>query len=72
MYLSDDRNLQYVLNATSLSKDELETIVGKFKSNHHAWPNKFKGEYIEDWDGNKKIVHHFTKRILWKEENVKY
>lgn len=70
MYLSDYCNLQYVLNVTGLSLTELESIVGRFKSNHHAWPNQLKGEYIEDWDGNKKIVHHFTRKVLWKDKNV--
>lgn len=70
MYLSDENNLKYVLKATNLSISELLCIVGRFKPDHHAWPNKLKGEYIEDWNGNKKIVHHFTQKVLWKEKNV--
>lgn len=66
MYLSDKNNLQYVLNATGLALDELESIVGRFRADHHAWPNQLKGEFIEDWEGNMKIVHHFTKKVLWK------
>lgn len=66
MYLSDDKNIEYILDSTGLSIDELELIVGRFRADHHAWPNKLKGEYIETWDGTKKIVHHFTKKTLWE------
>lgn len=65
MYLSDQKNLDYVLTATGLSLDELELVVGRFRKDHHAWPNKFKGQLIETWSGNIKIVHHFTKKTLW-------
>lgn len=66
MYLSDENNLEYVLNATGLSLDELEQIVGRFRADHHAWPNKLKGEFVENWEGDLKIVHHFSKKVLWR------
>ena len=66
MYLSDKANHEYVLNATGLSLDELEQIVGRFPADHHAWPNELKGEFVETWDGEIKIVHHFTKKVLWR------
>lgn len=64
MYLSDDKNVDLVLEQTGLSLKELESIVGRFKSTHHAWPNKLKGQFVDDFV-NLKIVHHFTKKILW-------
>lgn len=66
MYLSDEKNLKYVLKQTDLSLNELELIVGRFDKNHHSWANRLKGLYTEDWDGNKKILHHFTKKVLWE------
>ena len=69
MYLSDDTAIDYVLEATGLSLNEVELIVGRFKDNHHAWPNKLKGEYIETIYGDKIIRHHFTKKVLWEELN---
>jgi hypothetical protein len=66
MYLSDDNNIKYILNTTGLSLNELEQIVGRFHADHHAWPKKLKGEFIETWDGDFKIVHHFTKKVLWR------
>lgn len=65
MYLSDDKNLNYVLKNTDLTLSEIELIVGRFKTDHHSWANKLKGLYLEDWDGNKRIVHHFTRKVLW-------
>jgi hypothetical protein len=65
MYLSDDKNLEYIIKATDLSLDELELIVGRFPKDHHNWPGKLKGEYVENWDGEKKILHHFKKTVLW-------
>lgn len=69
MYLSDEDNLKYVIESTGLSLDEIESIVGRFPKDHHAWPNKLKGEYVENWDGDKKIVHHFTKKIIWSDSS---
>lgn len=66
MYLTEDSNLEYVLDKTGLSLAELEEIVGRFDEKHHAWPNKLKGEYVENWDGEIKIIHHFTKKTLWE------
>lgn len=65
LYLSDDKNLKYVLKTTELSLDEIESIVGRFKKDHHSWPGKLKGLFIENWEGDMKIVHHFTKKVLW-------
>lgn len=67
MYLSEEKNLPYIIESTGLTLDELESIVGKFPDDHHAWPGKLKGEYVENWDGEKKIVHHFTKKVIWSE-----
>lgn len=66
MYLSDSNNIEHVLNSTDLTLSELEQIVGRFKADHHAWPNKLKGKLKEDWDGCIKIVHHFTGKTLWE------
>jgi hypothetical protein len=67
MYLSDDNNIEYVTKATGLSIDELEYIAGRFDKKHHSWPKKLKGVYEENWDGEKKILHHFTRKLLWKD-----
>lgn len=67
MYLSDDKNLHHVLESTGLSLDELESLVGRFPKDHHAWPDRLKGKYVESWGGDKKIVHHFTRKVIWSE-----
>lgn len=61
-YLSN--NLEYVIELTELSLDELESIVGRFK-NHYAHGNSIKGECVVDFDGIVYLRHHFTKKILW-------
>jgi hypothetical protein len=66
MYLSDPNNVEHILDSTGLTLNELEEIVGRFKADHHAWPNELKGEFKEDWDGVVKIVHHFTGKTLWE------
>lgn len=65
MYLSDEKNISYITDQTGLSLKELESLVGRFKKDHHSWPNKLKGLYLETWDGEKRIVHHFTQKLLW-------
>lgn len=65
MYLSDQTNLKEILNIIGLALDELEHVVGRFKPDHHAWPNQLKGQLIERADGTIVIVHHFTKKELW-------
>lgn len=66
MYLTCDNNVKYVLKTTGLSLDELESIVGRFRKDHYKWAGKLKGMFKEDWDGNMKIVHHFTQKTLWE------
>lgn len=66
MYLSDKSNVEYVLEQTDLSLDELESIVGRFDKDHHSWANELKGLYTEDFEGNKRILHHFTRKVLWE------
>lgn len=68
MYLSEEKNLKYIMDATELSLDEIETIVGRFKKDHYRFAGKLKGEYVEKLDGTKMIVHHFTKKVLWRDE----
>lgn len=64
LYLSDERNLKYVLEACGLSLDELEAIVGRFAKHSHR-AGQLRGEYCEDVSGCY-IRHHFTKKILWR------
>lgn len=64
-YLSEHEHLSRVLELTGLSLDELEYIVGKFPSDHHRWPNQFRGEFVQSKRGMV-IRHHFTKKKLWE------
>lgn len=49
---------------TGLASDELESIVGRFPS-HHARRGHLRGEILVYANGDVRIRHHFTKRILW-------
>jgi len=63
MYLSDPNNIDYVLELTELSLDELEHIVGRF-AKHSRRSGLLRGEVIVSHDAIV-IRHHFTKKILW-------
>jgi hypothetical protein len=65
-YLSDDSAVKNLLKYTELALDELEAIVGRFRQDHHAFPNALKGEVVYHIDGSLKIRHHFTKKTLWE------
>lgn len=58
-YLSDDKNVETLLEMTGLSLDELEENVPRFKS-WQPWPGKLMGEVVVY---EKKVVirHHFLK-----------
>lgn len=64
IYVNQDTD--FVLERTDLSADELEIIVGRFNRNSSRC-GELRGEYIEYMDGRREIVHHFTKKVLWKE-----
>ena len=69
-YLSDEKNVKKVLRLTGLAEDELESIVGRFKSDHWRWPNQMKGEVVVKLTGEVKIRHHFTKKVIWSGETA--
>lgn len=54
---------------TDLAADELESIVGRFPS-YHDLQGHLRGEVVIYADGSIKIRHHFTKKILWKNEEA--
>lgn len=67
-YLSHPDNAGLVLELTGLAEDELESIVGRFPSDHWRWPSELKGEAVVYANGNIRIRHHFTKKVLWRNE----
>jgi hypothetical protein len=67
-YLTEDGAVERLWELTELAIDEIEDIVGRFKSNHWRWPNELKGQVIVSSAGNVKIVHHFTKQTLWSND----
>jgi hypothetical protein len=69
MYLSEPGNFKLALQYTGLSEDELLSLVGRFKPDHHSWPGQPRGQLIVSWDGNVRIVHHYTKQTLFKTES---
>jgi len=64
LYLSEDENLQEIQDITELCLDELEEIVGRFKS-HSIRSGRLRGEFIQYANGNIAIRHHFNKKVLW-------
>jgi hypothetical protein len=66
-YLSDENNVPLALEYTDLSEDELLHIVGRFAS-HSSRKGQLRGEVVMFMNGNIKIRHHFTKKILWSKE----
>lgn len=65
IYLSNDNQLDEILDYTELSIDELELIVGRFNKNSR-FAGKLRGELIISIDNKISIRHHFTKKILWE------
>lgn len=66
-YLTNDEAVQLLLEATNMTLNHLESIVGRFKDTHHRWPGKLKGQW-EVKNGEVRIRHHFNKKILHKQE----
>jgi hypothetical protein len=67
MYLSDETNLQKVMDVTELSLDEIEVIVGRF-AKHSCRAGQLRGELVVKADGSVLLRHHFNKKVLWKKE----
>ena len=65
-YLSDS-DLEWVMEVTELSLDELEHIVGRF-GNNSIRAGKLRGELVFDEVGTPIIRHHFNKKVLWRFE----
>jgi hypothetical protein len=68
-YLTEPGAVEDLLSKTSLSHDEVESIVGRFKKDHWQFPSLLKGEVMIRYDGEVAIRHHFTKQIIWKTWN---
>lgn len=67
-YLSEDGNLERLVELTNLAEDEILSLVGRFRKDHWRFAGKIKGEVLVGFDGTIKIRHHFTKKILWSNE----
>lgn len=67
-YLSNNNSVDRLMSITDLSKDEIEQIVGRFKS-HSQRAGQLRGEVIVFVDDSVAIRHHFTKKILWRQDN---
>lgn len=65
-YLTEPGALDQLLSDTELCKDEIESIVGRFRKNHWRFAGLLKGEVIYYTDGKIIIRHHFTKKKLWE------
>jgi hypothetical protein len=61
-YCSEDE--EKACEITGLDLDELESIVGRFKS-HSVRKGKLRGEILIGVNGDIVIRHHFSKKILW-------
>jgi hypothetical protein len=68
-YLSSLPNVDKALKLTGLSLDEIETVVGRFRKDHYRFAGLMKGEVIKMVDGSVKLRHHFTKKVIWSNEN---
>lgn len=66
-YLSDDKVLQTALNATGLSLDEIELLVGRF-ARHGRRAGQLRGEFVSFVDGTLLIRKSFGKKELWRLE----
>lgn len=64
-YLSDEGSLERACALCELSEDEIEAIVGRFRPDHWRFAGKLKGQMQILISGEVRIIHHFTKRILW-------
>lgn len=65
-YLSEEGAAEELKARTNLAMDEIEAIVGRFRSNSFR-AGKLRGQVLEDSEGRLRIVHHFTKKELWSE-----
>jgi len=62
-YINTDVN--QALSLTQLELDELELVVGRFRSNHYCRAGQLKGLLQIHIDGTITIVNHFNKKLLW-------
>ena len=67
MYLSDEHNLNPAMEVTGLSQDEIETVVGRFRANSSR-AGQLRGEVYIYSDGKVEIRHHFTKQLIWSNQ----
>lgn len=65
IYLSDDTQLETVMELTGLSLDELESLVGRFNKGS-VRAGQLRGELVTYIDDTVEIRHHFTKKTLYK------
>jgi hypothetical protein len=65
-YLTEAEALTDLIDSTDLSEDEVEEIVGRFNKHHWRFPGMLRGEVLKYANGNIRIRHHFTKKVLWK------
>lgn len=68
MYLSEDSSLEPTIELTELSKDEIESLVGRFRSNSTR-AGQLRGEVYVYSNGKIEIRHHFTKQLIWSNQD---
>jgi hypothetical protein len=64
-YLSEPGNLERACEMCELTPLEIEEIVGRFKQSHWRFGGLLRGQVQVMLNGNIRIIHHFTKRVLW-------
>lgn len=62
-YLTDQKNVDRILETLNITIEELESYVGRFKADHWKFAGKLKG-YVLFYDDKIIIKHHFTKRKI--------
>lgn len=68
-YLTDPEGSIRLQALTDLSFDEIEQVVGRFRSTHYRWPGLLRGQVYEYMNGNVEIRHHFHKnKKLWSSD----
>lgn len=64
-YINTD--IPRALELLDMSESELELITGRFRGTHYSRPGQLKGLLRIDYRGQITIVHHFTKKLIWRQ-----
>lgn len=66
-YLSNCQNIDLLSETIELSQDEIEGIVGRFTKTSSR-SGQLRGEVVEYVNEKIVIRHHFTKKVLWRND----